>query len=255
MGRAIERVALERGHEVTARIDVGNRADMDTDAFRTADVAIEFTAPAAAPGNVAEAARRGLPVVCGTTGWDAERARVERQVLEAGTALLAATNFSIGVYVFRAASRLLARFMDRFPQYSPRLHEVHHVHKLDHPSGTALTVASEMVAEVGRLDRACEVEPGAAAPEGVLPVTCERRGEVPGTHSVKWTSDVDTITLTHEALSRDGFALGAVVAAEWLAGRKGIFSIDDVLGECGCSGPEEARETSSKNRQRKSVRW
>lgn len=228
MGRAVERAALSRGHQVVARIDVDNRADMDSDAFRSADVAIEFSAPAAAPANVAAAARRGVPVVCGTTGWEASRPQVEADVLAAGSALLAASNFSIGVYVFRAASRLLARFMDRFPQYSPSLHEVHHVHKLDHPSGTALTVAGEIVAEVSRLGSAEETD--APAP-GVLPISCERRGEVPGIHSVNWRSAVDQITLTHEAFSRDGFALGAVVAAEWLPGHKGIFSIDDVLGE------------------------
>lgn len=232
MGRAIERVAQERGHEIVSRIDIDNIDDIQSPAFRQADVAIEFSRPQAAPGNVEGAVRQGVPVVCGTTGWYDQMPEVEKAVLDADSALIAASNFSIGVYVFRAASRLLARYMDRFPQYEPSMHEVHHVHKLDHPSGTALTVAHEIVDQVSRLTQCGEPAPGSSqTPESFLPITCERRGEVPGIHSVTWRSAVDEITLTHEAFSRDGFALGAVIAAEWLAGKKGIHTIDDVFGK------------------------
>lgn len=230
MGHAIEKIARERGHEIVAVIDVDNVADIHGPAFASADVAIEFTTPATAPANIVEAARAGVPVVCGSTGWGARRAEVEKAVTEAGGTLLASSNFSIGVNILFVLNRRLAAIMNNLPQYRPRLDEVHHVHKLDHPSGTAITLAEGLIDSVDRIDRWAETIP-ASAPAGVLPVECERRGEVPGIHTIEWTSPVDTITISHSAKSREGFALGAVMAAEWAASRKGILSLDQMLSD------------------------
>ena len=244
MGHAIERIALSRGHEIVAIIDADNLSDMDGEAFRSADVAIEFTTPSTAVANVERTARLGVSVVCGSTGWYEQLPRVSEVVNEAGTALMAASNFSIGVHVFNSISRRLA-------QYTPTMSETHHVHKLDHPSGTALTIAEGIIGECDRLEGwadagviwedAPEAERKAqeadherlaatVAPDA-LAITTYRRGEVPGIHEVKWESPVDEITLCHSAKSRDGFALGAVMAAEWIAGRKGVYSISDMMDE------------------------
>lgn len=249
MGRAIERIALERGHEIVSVIDADNTAEFDSDEFASADAAIEFTTPATAPENVMRAARRGVPVVCGSTGWYARKPEVEEAVLAAGSAMMASTNFSIGVHVFNNISRRLASIMGKLEQYEPSMTETHHIHKLDHPSGTAITIAEGIIDECPRINGweetgvvwrnapAEERDAAAAAAEehrstmaaDRLPVLTYRDGEVPGIHAVKWESAVDTITIEHSAKSRDGFALGAVIAAEWIAGRKGIFTIDRMM--------------------------
>ena len=236
MGHMIERIAQERGHSVCARIDVENLADTASPGFREADVAIEFSRPDAAAGNILRAFAAGVPVVSGTTGWDGSLPEVREMCLRGDGTLFHSTNFSVGVYLFRAVNRCLARLMDRFPQYSPSMLEVHHVHKLDHPSGTAITIADDIVAASARLDswqEPAEVPHSGAAGAGgrTLPVAHERRGEVPGIHTVVWDSPVDSITLSHSAKSREGFALGAVMAAEWLQGRKGFFTMDDMMSE------------------------
>ncbi|MDE5728414.1 MAG: 4-hydroxy-tetrahydrodipicolinate reductase [Duncaniella sp.] len=249
MGKAIERIALGRGHEIVCIADVDSRGVIGSETFRSADVAIEFTTPSTAAGNIRLSAAAGVPVVCGTTGWYQDYEAVASDVRESGSALLAATNFSIGVYVTRMASRLLASVMGRLPQYRGTLDETHHIHKLDYPSGTAVTMADEIVASdeaLGRWVCAGEVwEDSADGPRqaeeallragemglDTLPVTARRRGEVPGIHTVTWDSEVDTVTLSHSAKSRGGFALGAVMAAEWLAGRKGVYTIDDMMHE------------------------
>ncbi|MCM1163266.1 MAG: 4-hydroxy-tetrahydrodipicolinate reductase [Muribaculaceae bacterium] len=246
MGHAIEKIARARGHEIVAVIDADNVADIDSEAFASADVAIEFTTPATAAANVEHAAKRGVAIVCGSTGWYDSLPEVEKAVKEADTALLASSNFSIGIYVTRLVSRQLAAIMSHLPQYTPSLTETHHIHKLDYPSGTALTMAADIVAADPRLKGSENIgevrveEDGTKVqrPEGaastepdMLPILAIRRGEVPGIHTVEWDSEVDTITLTHEAKSRDGFALGAVMAAEWIAGRKGVFTIDDMMND------------------------
>lgn len=251
MGHTIERIARERGHEIVSIIDIDNNSDIDSPAFARADAAIEFTTPSTAPDNVIRAARASVPVICGSTGWAARREEVEQKVREAGGALLASSNFSIGVYIFNRVSRKLASLMSHLPQYSPRMYETHHVHKLDHPSGTAITLAEGIIAENARINSWAdegmvsvdesnsrmtpqEIEASmdcpAIAPDA-LPVLSLREGEVPGTHTVDWDSPVDCISITHRAKSRDGFALGAVIAAEWIAGRKGIFTIDSMMDE------------------------
>jgi len=223
MGRAIEEIALARGHEIVSIIDVGNRADLDSEAFLSADIAIEFTCPAAAAGNVTAALSRGVSVVSGSTGWDPLAPGIQAAI--GGKALMWSSNFSLGVNLFFAVNRYVASLMARQPQYAPSITEIHHVHKLDHPSGTAITLAQEIAGPL-RLDG--WTEDSAQTPQRLL-ITSERRGEVPGTHTVRWDSPVDSITLTHEAHSRQGFALGAVTAAEWLAGRSGFFTMDDYM--------------------------
>lgn len=228
MGHAIERHALERGHEIVCRIDADNMDDIDGEAFAGADVAIEFTMPAAAAANCMRAMSHGVPVVSGTTGWYDEMPRA-KALCDAGEGtLLWSSNFSIGVNLFMSLNRYLASMMKQFPAYRPSMNEVHHVHKLDHPSGTAITLAQGIMAA----DPAITAWTEAATDDpSQLVISHERRGEVPGIHSITWESPVDSITITHDAKSRDGFALGAVMAAEWIAGKKGFFTIDQFIND------------------------
>lgn len=226
MGHAVERIALSRGHEIVATVDAANAGDISSAAFRSADVAIEFTTPATAEALCRAAVSEGVPVVSGTTGWTAAVSAVGAEAEKAGTALMWSSNYSLGVALFRLISRYAAALMAPFSQYKPHMTEVHHTHKLDHPSGTAITLAEELAAACPRIDGWAE-EP--ADGTTTLRVDHIRRAEVPGIHTVTWDSPVDTITLEHSAASRDGFALGAVMAAEWLRGRRGLFGIDDML--------------------------
>ncbi len=227
MGHAIERVALTRGHEIVATIDVDNRDDIESEAFREADIAIEFTTPATAEENCLRAFRAGVGVVCGSTGWADSRldeARAEARRL--GVSFMWSSNYSLGVNIFFRINSELAAMMARLDQYKPSVSETHHVHKLDHPSGTAVTLAKEIVAKSeGRLTAWSETERG----DEIVAVESERRGEVPGIHTIEWDSPVDTITITHSAKSRDGFALGAVIAAEWVVANPGVHTIDELL--------------------------
>lgn len=229
MGHAIERIALSRGHSVCARIDIDNIAHTDSPEFRQADVAIEFSRPDAAPDNILRAFAAGIPVVSGTTGWDSSMPDIRSRCLRGEGTLFHSSNFSIGVFLFRALNRYLTHIMNRFPAYTPSLSETHHIHKLDHPSGTAITLARDMEEASSRITGWKEPDGQQPLDEGILPVFHERRGEVPGIHSVTWKSDVDSIRITHSAESRDGFALGAVIAAEWLCGRHGFFTMDDMI--------------------------
>lgn len=250
MGHMIEKAARERGHEISVIIDKDNEADIDSKPFRKADVAIEFTTPDTAVPNILKCFSADVPVVSGTTGWLSQLPAV-KAVCEAGKgALLYSSNFSIGVNIFEATSRYLAKLMNAYPQYRPSLEEVHHIHKLDHPSGTAITIAEQLIEVSDKVDSWKEP---AENPEDV-PVNSEERtlfishrreGEVPGIHSVTWDSPQDEIVITHSAKTREGFALGAVLAAEWLAEKcrakhigpvkvgsrgSGIFTMKDVLG-------------------------
>ena len=230
MGRMIEEVALERGHEISARIDADNRHEFDSEAFRTSDVAIEFTRPNAAVDNLRKAFAASVPVVCGTTGWYDSLPEFRSLCDQGKASLIAASNFSIGVNIFMDINRRLARIMKRFPQYEARMEEVHHIHKLDHPSGTAITLAEEIIEESGRYNGWHEALSGESAEPSALPIAARRQGEVPGIHSITWDSDVDSITITHDAKSRRGFALGAVVCAEYLAANPGWHTVSEALG-------------------------
>ncbi|MCY7350207.1 MAG: 4-hydroxy-tetrahydrodipicolinate reductase [Cytophagaceae bacterium] len=228
MGKVIEGLALERGHTIVARIDEANRAEFDQYSPDTADVVIEFSHPDAAVQNLRDCLTLGLPVVCGTTGWLDHRAEIEELCHQRNGAFFYASNYSIGVNLFFRLNRTLARLMARQSQYRVTMTETHHVHKLDAPSGTALTLAEGILAHVPRYTTWVL---GAESAENELPIISLREGEVPGTHAIKYSSGVDDLEIIHTAYSREGFALGAVVAAEWLAGRHGIFSMDDLLGE------------------------
>lgn len=229
MGRMIEEVALGRGDTVTCRIDLDNQGEFDSPEFLGSDVAIEFTTPATAASNVERCIAAGIPVVCGTTGWTSRLDEMKALCARRGGALMWASNFSIGVNIFMAVNRHLASLMANFPQYTPSMTEIHHVHKLDHPSGTAITLA-EQIAGADPLVTGWK-EPDDVTEPGVLEISHRREGEVPGTHTIAWDSDVDEITITHAAKSRRGFALGAVMAAEWLAGRTGWHSLGEMLAD------------------------
>lgn len=230
MGRLIEQIARERGNEIVAVIDVDNRDDFKSNAFRTADVAIEFSIPSAGFDNIMECFKAGVPVVSGTTGFGNRLAELKAACGRGEGTLLHSTNFSIGVNIFRALNRYMAGIMGDFPSYSPYLCETHHIHKLDHPSGTAVTIADELVENYSGADGWYEPAVEKGMPR-MMPVNSIREGEVPGIHTVKWESDVDYISLTHSAKSRAGFAFGAVRAAEWLAGKKGFFTMGEMLSD------------------------
>lgn len=232
MGHMIERIALERGNEITCRIDLNNTEDLDSEAFRSSDVAIEFTTPSTALDNVLRCFRAGVPVVSGTTGWTQHLDRMHELCDHGEGTLLWASNFSIGVNIFMAINKYLAGIMESFKDYTPSMTEVHHIHKLDHPSGTALSLAEQIIDSSSRIRHWAEPQEGANAadaPADTLMISHERRGEVPGIHTITWDSPCDEIIITHSAKSREGFALGAVIAAEWLAGKSGWHTMPEVL--------------------------
>ncbi|MBF1638001.1 MAG: 4-hydroxy-tetrahydrodipicolinate reductase [Prevotella sp.] len=239
MGHMIEQIALERGHEIVSIIDVNNPDDFDSPAFSSADVAIEFTNPTAAFDNYKRAFAHNVKVVSGSTGWmNDHKEEVERLCTEGGQTLFWASNFSIGVAIFSAVNRYLAKIMNGFPQYNVAMEEVHHVHKLDAPSGTAITLAEDIIDCIDRKDKwvkgfqhnADGTESGTndVAPNE-LPIASIRRDEVPGIHSISYDSDADKITITHDAHSRQGFALGAVLAAEYTKDHTGLLTTSDLF--------------------------
>jgi 4-hydroxy-tetrahydrodipicolinate reductase len=211
MGHIIESIAIERGHEIVCVMDKDNVEDFNSTAFASADVAIEFTTPQTAEANILRAWAAGVPVVCGTTGWNIEATRLEAIRQKAG--LMWSSNYSIGVNLLFALNKQLAKFMEAYPNYTPHMTEVHHIHKLDAPSGTAKTLQEAIGEE--RLP--------------VADIESIREGEVPGIHTITWDSEVDTITISHSAKSRQGFALGAVIAAEWMKGKTGYHTFEEVI--------------------------
>ncbi len=229
MGKMIEQIALDRGHEIVSIIDIDNQEDFDSEAFAQADVAIEFTNPTAAYDNYLRAFKHNVKVVSGSTGWMKEHGEDVRDLCEnGGQTLFWASNFSIGVAIFSAVNRYLARIMNDFPQYDVSMEETHHVHKLDHPSGTAITLAEEIIGEIDRKER-WEAAP-LSSPEGdTIGITSFREGEVPGIHTIKYDSEADEIVITHSAHSRKGFALGAVLAAEYTKDHQGLLTISDMF--------------------------
>ena len=240
MGRMIEQIAKERGHEIVSIIDVDNQQDFDSEAFKSADVAIEFTNSTAAYGNYLKAFKNNVKVVSGSTGWMKDHGDDVRQMCseQGGQTLFWASNFSIGVAIFSAVNRYLAKIMNGFTQYDVRMEETHHIHKLDAPSGTAITLAEDIIDNIDRktdwvkgvqrlADGTVEGTNDVAADK--LAIESIRRDEVPGIHSVIYDSDADSITITHDAHSRKGFALGAVLAAEYTKDHKGLLTISDMF--------------------------
>lgn len=266
MGHCIEEVALERGHRVVCIIDKDNTPDFDSETFAAADVAIEFTTPTTAEENIRHAWSKGKPVVCGTTGWDIAQLTKHdggNTNYSEGNALVWSSNFSLGVNILFALNKRLAEIMQRYPQYSPSITEVHHVHKLDAPSGTAKTLAEQIDSPspsphptaqglAGTLRRGgmstqtkamqsitqqplngflmgINGEKNDAQNTHPIPITSIREGEVAGIHTVQWESEEDILSIRHEAKSRKGFALGAVLAAEWIIGKTGFHTMEEVL--------------------------
>ena len=239
MGKEIEKIALSRGHEIVSIIDVDNHQDMDSDAFRSADVAIEFTAPSVAYGNCLDAFRQGVKVVSGSTGWMGEHGEEMRRLCkEEGKTLFWASNFSLGVAIFSAVNKYLAKIMNKFPNYDVSMVETHHIHKLDAPSGTAITLAEGILENLDRKDK--WVMGTLTTPDGTvigttecapdeLPVSAIRKDEVPGIHTVRYESEADSIIITHDAKNRKGFALGAVLAAEYTATHEGFLGMNDLF--------------------------
>jgi len=230
MGKMIEQIARDRGHEIVSIIDIDNPEEFESDAFASADVAIEFTAPQAAYGNFKKAFAKNVKVVSGSTGWMKEHGNeVRRMCSEGGQTLFWASNFSVGVAVFTAASNYLARIMNGFPQYDVHMEETHHVHKIDAPSGTAITLAEGIIGELDRKTSWIKGQENQPYDPSVLRIDSLRRGEVPGIHTIRYDSDADCITITHDAHSRKGFALGAVLAAEYTKDHSGLLTISDMF--------------------------
>jgi 4-hydroxy-tetrahydrodipicolinate reductase len=226
MGKTIERIAIERGHEIVSIIDVNNLDDFDSPAFKSADVAIEFTVPQVALSNYRRAFASGVAVVSGTTGWTDELPTFRKEIEDGGHTLFWSSNFSIGVNIFMAVNKHLAKIMNQFPVYNVEMTEVHHIQKLDAPSGTAITLAEGLLDNLHRKSawvKETETKPNELAIKSI------REGQVPGIHTITYESDVDTITITHDAKSREGFALGSVVAAEFTAGKKGFLGMEDLM--------------------------
>ncbi len=220
MGQVIERIALERGHSIVLRKNIGDSFE----GLEQADVAIEFSAPDAAVGNISKCFELGVPVVAGTTGWLEKYDEMVELCNQKNGAFIYGSNFSLGVNIFFQLNENLAKMMAQLSQYKVRMNEIHHTQKLDAPSGTAITLAEGIINNTSYSEWTLE-----NPTENQIQIEAERIGTVPGTHTVFYDSDVDTIEIKHTAHSREGFALGAVVAAEWLLDKKGVFSMKDVL--------------------------
>ncbi|NEU09825.1 4-hydroxy-tetrahydrodipicolinate reductase [Flavihumibacter sp. R14] len=233
MGHIIEQIAIDRGHQIVLRIDALNPEDLTPENLQKADVAIDFSTPASVMKNIEACFEASVPVVVGTTGWYDQLPEVERKCRVGNKSMLYASNFSVGVNVFFHINKALARIMNRYPQYEVQVEEIHHTQKLDSPSGTAITIAEGIV---GQLDRKSEWinelvgddRDIVARPEQLL-IESHRIEEVPGTHTVIYSSEVDEIEIKHTANNRTGFALGAVIAAEWLKDRQGFYSVTDMF--------------------------
>lgn len=222
MGKIIDEIALKRGHEVVARLKETPTAEN----LNNPDVVIEFSLPEVAFDNIKACLENKIPVICGTTGWLERKSEVEHLAVENETAFLYGSNFSLGVNLFFALNEKLADLMKNVDEYSCQLEEIHHIHKLDAPSGTAISLAEGIIKNNNKFD-AWKLEETQDKNLGIFAI---RENEVPGTHSVYYRSEVDEIEIKHTAYNRNGFALGAVVAAEWIKDKKGNFTMKDVLG-------------------------
>ncbi len=227
MGHEIERIARERGHEIVCTIDIGEEEKFYSPPFASAEVAIEFTSPQSALQNYKRAFAAGVSVVSGTTGWLAHLDEIREECEKNGRTFFYASNFSLGVNIFFALNSYLAKLMNRYPDYDVRMEETHHIHKLDAPSGTAITLAEGIIEQLDRKEQWVSGEEGGS---GELPIEAFREGEVPGIHTVIYESACDAIRITHEAKNRSGLALGAVLAAEFTRGKKGFLGMNDLLG-------------------------
>ena len=226
MGHEIEKICRERGHNIVCTIDVGEESKFDSEEFKNADVAIEFSAPESALNNYKRAFAGNVPVVSGTTGWLDNIDEVKQACEKDGQTFFYASNFSLGVNILFAVNKYLAKIMNDFPEYKVQVDETHHIHKLDAPSGTAITIAEGILES---LERKKQWELDKQTNDEDLQINAFRKNEVPGIHTIKYESEVDSIELTHDAKSRKGFALGAVVAAEFTVKNKGFLGMEDLL--------------------------
>lgn len=226
MGKTIERFAIDRGHEIVSIIDIENIEDFDSEEFKSADVAIEFTAPQVAVRNIHSSFKAGVPVVCGTTGWAEHLPHIKKEIEQHGYTLFWASNYSLGVNIFAAANKYLAKLMNNFPAYNVEMTELHHTQKLDAPSGTAITLAEGILEN---LDRKTSWHLDTETNPSEIAIKAVREGMVPGIHTIRYESNVDFIEFHHELKNRDSLALGAVIAAEFTAGKKGYLGMEDLL--------------------------
>lgn len=227
MGKSIEGFAVEKEHEVVLRIGKGNVPDLTIHNLQKADVAIDFSLPSSAYENIKMCIDAGIPVVSGTTGWTDRLKEMQEYCTEKNGAFLYASNFSVGVNIFFEINELLAKLMNHHAQYDIKMDEIHHIHKLDSPSGTGITLANQIIQNI---DRKSKWEEAEQVDDETIAIHSKRIGLTPGTHGIQYSSPIDTIDIVHTAHSRDGFAKGALSAAEWMIGKKGIFSMKDVLG-------------------------
>jgi len=228
MGKIISSIAEERGHTIVAKITEDNISELEALDAEAVDVAIEFSQPEAAIANITWALEKGIPVISGTTGWLDKKPEIERLTLSKGGTFFYASNFSIGVNIFFKINRYLAKLMDPQPSYSIRMEEVHHTEKKDAPSGTAITLADDIINKIDRAKR-WNLDTDAVDNGHNILISAKRINEVPGTHTVSYQSEIDDIEIKHTAHNRTGFALGAVLVAEWIKDRKGILSMNDFL--------------------------
>lgn len=222
MGRIIDELATKKGHQIVAKLN----ETPTISSLNNAEVVIEFSNPEVAFSNIKFCLENKIPVVCGTTGWLSQKPEVEKLAYENETAFLYGSNFSLGVNLFFDLNKKLANLMAKFPEYTVQLEEIHHTHKKDAPSGTAISLAEDIIKNNSDFD-GWKLD---ATKNKKLGIEAIRKDEVPGTHSVFYRSEVDEIEIKHTAFSRNGFAMGAILAAEWILGKKGVFSMQDVLG-------------------------
>ena len=225
MGKEIESIALQRNHTIVLKVDEKNASEFSINELKQADVAIEFSTPHTVIANINKCFEAQVPIVVGTTGWYDQFSKIENSCAQKNGTLFYASNFSLGVNLFMKVNSYLAELMNKYDTYNVEIEEIHHIHKLDKPSGTAITLANQIIE---KLDRKTNWSIDSRKPN-VLYIEDKREGEVPGTHIIKYTSEVDDIEIMHKAYNRKGFALGAVVAAEFLKGKKGIFTMKDLL--------------------------
>ena len=231
MGRTIAQLAEERGHTVAATIDENDESLWQSLGDKTIDVAIEFSQPDAAVANIRRCLKRGIPIVSGTTGWLDQKPELDAYCQQQNGTFFYASNFSIGVNLFFRLNKVLAEMMSHYPEYEPSLKEIHHTEKKDAPSGTAITLVEGMLAQLKHKEEWIlqEGHQTVSASDSQLVIHSEREGQVPGTHIIRYQSDVDDIEIKHTAHSRQGFALGALLVAEWLPGKKGVVGMNDFL--------------------------
>lgn len=233
MGQIIEQFAQERGHEITLKITIDNLEDLTKENLKKADVAIDFSTPDSVLNNIYQCFEADLPVVVGTTGWYGKLQEVKNDCLSGNKSLLYGSNFSIGVNLFFQVNKVLAKLMRNYPVYDVQVDEIHHTQKLDSPSGTAITIAEGIIDNVGRkkewINELVGTDVEAFPKQDQLLIESHRIESVPGTHTVIYSSEVDEIEIKHTAHNRAGFALGAVIAAEWLQNKQGFFSVADIF--------------------------